>query len=242
MDISQRKAWNEHHKILTEIILKPTEHSRAIQLFLSQHSLLHSSSLNKTAQVTLEDELLKNLNETTFRHYPVPNPDTKNSIAWHLWHISRIEDMTMNILLANEQQVLFAECWLEKMNIGFVHSGNDMSEKEIALISSEIDINVLLDYRTAVSKQTRQVVSSLRPGQLKEKVEQKRITRLFQENAVSQNSKWLADYWSKKNIAGLILMPATRHIFLHLNKCIRIKDRLHKAASKRHSEEYNLKA
>lgn len=136
--------------------------------------------------------------------------------------------MTMNILLNNQQQVLFAEDWLEKMNIGFIHSGNDMSEKEIALISSEIDINALLAYRTAVGKQTRQVVSSLRPGQFKEKVEQKRIKRLFEENAVSQNSKWLADYWSKKTIAGLILMPATRHNFLHLNKCIRIKDRLHK--------------
>lgn len=232
MDIKQRKTWNENHKILSEIILKRAEHTRAIQLFLSQHSLLHSSSISETPLVTLEDEMLKNLDETTFRQYPVPNPDTKNSIAWHLWHITRIEDMTMNILLSNEQQVLFAENWLEKMNIGFTHSGNDMSEKEIALMSSKIDINSLKAYRTAVGKRTRQVVSSLQPGQFKGKVEQNRIKRLFEENAVSQNSKWLADYWSKKNIAGLILMPATRHIFLHLNKCIRIKDRLHKLQAK----------
>ncbi|MBS4200168.1 DinB family protein [Bacillus sp. FJAT-49732] len=232
MDIKLRKTWNENHKILSEIILKRAEHTRAIQLFLSQHSLLHSSSISETPLVTLEDEMLKNLDETTFRQYPVPNPDTKNSIAWHLWHITRIEDMTMNILLSNEQQVLFAENWLEKMNIGFTHSGNDMSEKEIALMSSKIDINSLKAYRTAVGKRTRQVVSSLQPGQFKGKVEQNRIKRLFEENAVSQNSKWLADYWSKKNIAGLILMPATRHIFLHLNKCIRIKDRLHKLQAK----------
>ena len=63
--------------------------------------------------------------------------------------------MTMNILLSNEQQVLFAENWPEKMNIGLIHSGNDMGEKEIALISSEIDTNALLAYRTAVGKQTR---------------------------------------------------------------------------------------
>mgnify|MGYP006365588135 CR=1 FL=1 len=228
MNLEQRRTWNKNHKFLTEIILKPAEHSQAIQIFLSQHSLLHSSSLGATVQVTLEDEMLKNVDETTFRHFPAPNPDTKNSIAWHLWHIARIEDMTMNILTNNQQQVLFAEDWVEKMNIGYIHSGNDMSEKEIALISSDIDINALLAYRTAVGKQTRQVVSSLLPGQLKENVEQKRIKRLFEEDAVSQSSKWLADYWSKKTIAGLILMPATRHNFLHLNKCIRIKDRLHK--------------
>ncbi|WP_326289730.1 DinB family protein [Bacillus glycinifermentans] len=228
MDLKQRKIWNENHKILTDIILKPDEHLQAVQLFLSQHSLLHSSSAGKKAQATLADEVLKSLDERTFGMYPVSNPDTKNSIAWHLWHIARIEDMTMNILIANERQVLFADNWLKKMNIEFAHSGNDMSEKDIALISSKIDFYSLLAYRTAVGKRTRDIVSSLRPGQFKEKVEPKRIKRLFEEHAVSQNSQWLADYWSKKTIAGLILMPATRHNFLHLNKCIRIKDQINK--------------
>lgn len=58
--------------------------------------------------------------------------------------------MTMNILLSNEQQVLFTHNWLEKLKIKFIHSGNDMSENEIALLSTKIDINALLSYRTAV--------------------------------------------------------------------------------------------
>ncbi|MFD3450120.1 DinB family protein [Microbacteriaceae bacterium 4G12] len=228
MDMKQRKLWNENHKKLKEIILHPEEHSQAIQLFLSQHSLLHSSSIGQTAQITLEDEVLKNLDETTFRQYPVPNPDTKNSIAWHLWHISRIEDMTMNILVADEQQVFYTTNWLKNMNIPFTHSGNDMSEEDIAVLSSRIDFNSLLTYRAAVGRQTQEIISSLKPGQFKMQVEQRRVKRLFDENAVMQDSKWLADYWGKKTIAGLILMPATRHIFLHLNKCVRIKDKLHK--------------
>jgi hypothetical protein len=83
--------------------------------------------------------MLNNLDERTFRGYPVSNPDTKNSIVWHFWHISRIEDMTMNILVADVQQVLYAGSWLEKMNIEFSHSGNKMSEEEIAELSSKID-------------------------------------------------------------------------------------------------------
>ena len=226
INLEQRRTWNKNHKFLTEIILKPAEHSQAIQIFLSQHTLLHSSSLGATVQVTLEDEMLKNVDETTFRQYPVSNPDTKNSIAWHLWHITRIEDMTMNILVANDQQVLNTTNWLEKMKIEFPHSGNDMSQEDIATLSSKIDIPSLLQYRAAVGKQTQHVISSLEPGQFKMPVNQKRINRLFDEHAVIQQSKWLADYWSKKDVAGLILMPATRHIFLHLNKCIRIKDKL----------------
>ncbi|WP_378151074.1 DinB family protein [Chungangia koreensis] len=228
MDLKQRKVWNEQHRLLTAIISKPEEHSRATELFISQHSLLHSPSILETYQTTLEDELLRDLDEKVFRHDPTPNPDTNNSIAWHLWHIARIEDMTMNILVATESQVLFEENWLEKMNIDYIHSGNDMSEKDIALMSSRIEMKQLVAYRRAVGKRTQQVVSKLKPGQFKEKVEQERIGQLFKENAVSQNSKWLAEYWSKKTIAGLILMPATRHNFLHLNKCIRIKERLRK--------------
>ena len=232
MDLKQRKTWNENHKILTDIILKPNEHSKAVQLFLSQHALLHSSSVAEENQVTLVDEMLMNLDEVAFRMYPVLNPDTKNSIAWHLWHITRIEDMTMNILIANGQQVLYSDSWLKKMNIKFTHSGNDMSEYDIAAISSDIDFNSLLVYRKEVGKRTREVVFSLKPGQFKGKIDPKRIERLFEENAVSPNSEWLANYWSKKSVAGLILMPATRHIFLHLNKCIRIKDKIYRNLKK----------
>jgi hypothetical protein len=105
-------------------------------------------------------------------------------------------------------------------------------QEDIADLSSNINFESLLAYRTAVSRQTRQIISLLTPGQLKEKVEQNRIKRLFNENAVTENASWLADYWSKKSITGLILMPATRHNYLHLKKCIHIKDKLHKPLKK----------
>ncbi|MFS0864739.1 DinB family protein [Fredinandcohnia sp. 179-A 10B2 NHS] len=230
MDIHKRKLWNENHKKLTNIIHKTEEHEQTLRLFLSQHALLHSSSITNTNQITLEDSVFDNLDESIFRAYPVANPDTKNSIAWHIWHISRIEDMTMNILVANGQQVLNEGRWLEKLQIDVPHSGNDMSESEIADVSSKISFHSLLSYRAAVGRQTRQVITSLEAGQFKMKVDSMRIQRLMDENAVSQSSKWLAEYWSKKTVGGLILMPATRHNFLHLNKCNRIKERLHKKA------------
>lgn len=232
MDLEHRKAWNEKHKLLTEIIVKPNEHVRAIELFLTQHALLHSSKLDNRSSHTLEDSVLENLDETTFRRYPVNASDTNNSIAWHLWHIAREEDITMNILVANCQQVLYSENWLQKMNIGFSHSGNNMSEDDIAELSSCIDIDALLQYRIAVGKQTQRVITSIQPKGFKEKVENNRINRLFDENAILEEARGIAEYWSKKTIAGLVLMPATRHNFLHLNKCIRIKNRIQKERKK----------
>ncbi|MEN2766292.1 DinB family protein [Ornithinibacillus xuwenensis] len=228
MDMNERRTWNDNHKKLKQILVRPEAHNEVIQLFLSHHLLLHASSISQTNYTTLEDKLLKGLHERLFRQYPVPNPDTNNSIAWHLWHIARIEDMTMNVLVSDRNQVLFSEDWLTKMNVPLTHSGNDMQEEEIADLSRNIDINSLLAYRAAVGRRTREIITSLKPGQFIMKINADRIRRLFEENAVMEKSKWLADYWSKKNIAGLILMPATRHNFLHLNKSIRIKERLQK--------------
>lgn len=84
MDLSERKQWNENHKKLTQMILDPAKHQRAVDLFLQQHRLLHSSRMSHSPIATLEDELVKDLQEETFRQYPVKAPDTKNSIIWHM--------------------------------------------------------------------------------------------------------------------------------------------------------------
>ncbi|WP_044478945.1 DinB family protein [Paenibacillus antibioticophila] len=228
MDLSQRKQWNENHKKLTSIILKPSEYQNSIGLFLSQHSLLHSSKMSNSPVTTLEDDLLKDLMEESFRKYPVEAPDTRNSIVWHVWHVTRIEDMTMNILVAEGDQVLHTYNWAKKLKVDYPHSGNEMTEIEIADLSENIDINALLEYRIEVGRKTREIVSHLLPGEFRNKVDAGRIDNLKEQNAVKREASWLLEYWGNKTIAGLILMPATRHIFLHLNKSIRIKKRIQK--------------
>ena len=38
-----------------------------------------------------------------------------------------------------------------------------------------------------------------------------------------EDSIWLLDFWAKKDIAGILLMPPTRHVMLHLNDCCKWK-------------------
>jgi len=228
MDKNQIKLWNQNHKKLTSIILEPLEHKNTIDLFLYQHSLLHSSKISNLPLVTIEDELFKDLKGETFRKYPVVVPDTKNSIVWHIWHITRIEDMTMNVLVNNDEQVFFLGDWQKDLKVDCIHTGNGMTEDEVAEHSANIDIPTLLAYRMEVGRKTREIVSCLQPGDFKRKVEAGRIKLLEDQGAVKKEALWLLKYLGNKSVAGLILMPATRHIFLHLNKSIRIKQRIQK--------------
>ncbi|WP_346868936.1 hypothetical protein [Clostridium sp. UBA5119] len=36
-------------------------------------------------------------------------------------------------------------------------------------------------------------------------------------------SNWLIDFWGRKNVAGIILMPMTRHQVIHINESLSAK-------------------
>jgi hypothetical protein len=40
-----------------------------------------------------------------------------------------------------------------------------------------------------------------------------------------EKSIWLLDFWGKKDILGLIMMPITRHQTFHLDDCFKIKEK-----------------
>lgn len=228
MESFQRKLWSENHKKLSNCILNPDLHESAVELFLYLHALLFSSQLTHSQLITLEDELFNDITEEALRKYPVKTPGTKNSIVWHLWHTTRIEDMTMNTLVHNDDQILFSGDWYNQLKVDFMHSGNGMSEEEVGELSSRINIDALFAYRLEVGRKTREIISSIIPGQLKEAVDPARLQKLEDQGAVKKEESWLLDYWGKKTIAGLVLMPATRHNFVHLNKSIRIKQKYQK--------------
>jgi hypothetical protein len=76
-----------------------------------------------------------------------------------------------------------------------------------------------------VGRGTRQLVRQLEPDELAQKVDPARLQRLLDEGAVVEQARWLIDYWSRRTIAGLLLMPPTRHNMVHLNESLRLKTR-----------------
>lgn len=212
---------SELHKELNSIIRKNGELEHAKDLFLEIHAKLNLSEVSGTASNEV-DELLTDLKLNEYTIMPTAKDET---IAWVLWHIARIEDLTMNMLVAGKDQI-FNDEWKENLNISIVDTGNALSDDEIMELSRTININELLAYRNEVAKSTRQIVKSLNPEDMSRKVASTDLERIMKNGGVTtqEDSIWLLDFWGKKDVAGLLLMPPTRHVMLHLNDCCKWKE------------------
>lgn len=213
-----RQHWNQQFKILQDTWPKPTNFEKCIEICLDLHAMVHTAEVSHSGLWSFEDELWQLMSEQAFRG--VHKDD--QSIAWKLWHTGRIEDITMNILIAGGQQVINTGNWLDRMNIAVCDTGNAMNEEEIEALSKSIDMKALREYRLAVGRKTRNIIKSLKPEDLKRKIEPSRLQRILDEGAVLEESRGLIDYWGKKTYSGLLLMPATRHNLVHLNESVRL--------------------
>lgn len=212
-------CWNRQQKLLQNLLSKSGDHRQAIDLCLEQHSATHTAEMTDAGRWSFEDEVWENMTESDFRKMP---RNGIYSVAWHFWHMTRIEDMTMNYLTAGEDQLLDCKGWYKKMGVSCRDTGNSMNEGDIEKLSKYIDLNAFRQYRTAVGAKTQHLIAGLQPEDLKRKVEQKRLQHLLAAGDVAADATWLMDYWSRRTIAGLLLMPATRHNFVHLNEVLRL--------------------
>jgi hypothetical protein len=215
-----RKLWNDRHQNLNRALSKG-DRDTAIELFLDQHAMIHSAKVSKSKLWSFEDELLDDLTEAEIRQIPAGG---EHSVAWILLHLARIEDITMNMLVAGTEQLFTRDGWAKKLNISVLHSANRMDAASVAELSAGIDIKSLRAYRAAVGKRTRAIVRKLQAQDFKQKVDPARLESVLRQGAVSPEAMEIVEYWSKKTIAGLLLMPPTRHCILHFNEGMRIKE------------------
>ncbi len=217
-----RKLWNEGHQKLRRT-LATNDHKKALELFLSQHAMIHSAKVSRSKLWSFEDEILNDMTEDQIRCIP---PKGEHSIAWIIFHLARVEDITMNMLVAGTPQLFLRDQWAGKLNVNILHSANKMSEASVVQLSGQIAIQALRAYRQAVGRQTRAIVKKIKPTALKQKVDSLRLKNIIAEGAVTPEAMEIANYWGSRTIAGLLLMPATRHNFLHLYEALRIKQKV----------------
>lgn len=145
--------------------------------------------------------------------------DCKNeNIIWNLWHIMRIEDLIVNILICEKASIL-NEKLKNELNISITDTGNSLTKEEIKKFAKNINIKKLKYYSDKISKNTINLIKRLKAEDIKRKINKINLEKIINGCGVTKDNLWLIDYWGKKDIAGLLLMPLSRHIIVHLNQC-----------------------
>ena len=95
-------------------------------------------------------------------------------------------------------------------------------------LSKRLEPKKLIEYRNAVGQKTQDIVKSLSTTDMKRKVSAQGLKKIKQIGGVTdqEDSLWLLDFWGKKDVAGLLLMPPTRHVIMHLNDCAKWKQHI----------------
>jgi hypothetical protein len=218
-----REGLSEKHKELSSLIRKKDKLEQSKMLFMEIHSCLHLSEVSGT-ELNEVDKVLKDLQDSD---YAIMLTSKDETIAWAIWHIARIEDLTMNCLVGKRDQV-FSDEWQQKLNVSITDTGNALTDDEIMDLSININKKELLAYRYAVGKRTREIVCNLTIEDMKRKVDSNDLKKILQCGGVTEHkdSIWLLDFWGNKDVAGILLMPPTRHVMLHLNDCCKWKEQI----------------
>jgi hypothetical protein len=152
------------------------------------------------------------------------------TIAYYLYHLNRIEDAVSNVLVAGTEQLFFIENFNKWLNTPVITTGNEIARDGLIEFSKALDLKQLREYVIAVTANTNGIIKGMSFQDSKTKVTAERKTKVIKSKTVStdESAFWLVDYWCNKTYAGLMLMPFSRHIMLHLDGCLRIIGKLKK--------------
>lgn len=215
------KDYHSQIDQLRKLTRSPKNFDLAIELALRIHAITHTGKVSAAGTPTFCDDLLDGLADGDYSVMPTKKDET---IAWHLWHIARIEDLVGNLLIAEQSQI-FNEEWMNRLNVTVTDTGNAMTDEQIIDLSERINKQELINYRNAVGSQTRKLLESLNSYDLKRKPQEEYLGRLVSEGGLLEHrsSIWLKNFWGRHTVAGLILLPLTRHHMMHLPDSLVIK-------------------
>ena len=216
------KEWSEQNKRMQMLIKKADTFDQGKDVFFG---------LRNDLMDTLRS-FKKELNREDFDAMPFMNADGYHSknIAYSIWHIFRIEDIVAHTLIKGDEEVLFSGNYKSHIKSPLITTGNELVKEQISDFTKQLDIDELYSYAADVKKSTEEIIRDLTYGNLKNKVSDERKENLQTLGVVStdENAVWLIDYWCQKDARGLIQMPFSRHWIMHIEACLRIRNKLRK--------------
>jgi hypothetical protein len=173
-----------------------------------RHALLHEQSLAP---------LFTRWDAAVLRQCPTPQ---MNSIVWNIWHLLRIEDITLSRFVANVPQVHTHDGWQAKLGISVGHMGTAMTHAEVVELSDQIDLSALAAYQQAVYAQSAQILKTTEELDLQQVWPESHMHAVVAGEAVCLPAivDGVARYWGALNVGRFVLDYTQVHPNLHLGE------------------------
>ena len=214
------KEWSELNKTMQNRIKKKDTYDAGIDTLVDLRNNLWDTIESFKEELSRED----------FNAIPFIGADGYHSktIAYSLWHIFRIEDIVAHTLIKEDEQVFFKGDYQKRIGSPIITTGNELVGSEIAEFSKGLDLDELYNYISDVKQSTESLLKDIPYDDLKKKITEERKEILKSLHVVSEDESaiWLIDYWCNKDVRGLIQMPFSRHWIMHIEACLRIKNKI----------------
>ena len=213
------KDWAERNKTIQLQIKKKDTFELGIDTLIKLRKELMAQIMQFKKELSIDD----------FSAMPYMNAKGyhNKTIAYSLWHIFRIEDIVAHSLIADDEQVFFKGDYQSRINSPIITTANELVKEEIEDFSKKLSVEELYNYIIEVDISTTQILKELTFSDIKEKMTDEKRKSLEKLNVVSkdENAYWLIDYWCGKDVKGLIQMPFSRHWIMHIEACLKIRDK-----------------
>lgn len=130
----------------------------SVSFFRLQHGRVHSSTVSSAPSIA--DHIFRGVTDQQMRTRPGKGV---NSLVWLLWHMARVEDVGVNLIVTAGRKML-DEGWSSRLGIVRTDAGNGMTENQLTEVSASVDIGAGRAYRDAVGLRTREIVATLEPA------------------------------------------------------------------------------
>ena len=133
--------------------------------------IMESNDLLKDTFKRIKDIVTATVKDTTVEELTYRPSESANSIAWLVWHLTRIQDNHISDLLGKEQ--VWKEGWSKKFDLPFPEddTGYGHKSKEVGYVRA--DSKLLLDYFMAVYDETIKYIDSLKEEDYKKVVDKR---------------------------------------------------------------------
>jgi len=181
-------------------------------MFLDQHAAMHSAAVGGN-KMSASERTFASLSDEQMRVRP---REDLNSLAWLMWHIARAEDIFINTILSARTQLLDDEGWAKRLAVTRRDFGIGMTSAEVTEVTRQIELGALREYRDAVGRRTREVVSGFRPQDWEGTVAVDAVQRAADQGAFGVRTEQIVKAFPGRPrsamLSGIALFHSAGHI------------------------------